>query len=113
MLYSSRLHPDYVPSGKTSDLALVQVDRRVKFRKGLISPICLPHKNFNDISTRTDPELKAYVAGSNRMYKIQLLLRINHFVQKNMFLDIDIILLILQVGVNFLVTRKSLTVSLA
>ena len=89
------------------------MDRRVKFRKGLISPICLPDKNFNDISTRTDPELKAYVAGSNRIFSIQPLFENKTFLQKNQFLDIDIILLILQVGVNFLVTRKSLTVSLA
>ena len=42
-------------------------NKRIKFKPGVVSPICLPGRDLKDIPTQTDPELKAYIAGWGRM----------------------------------------------
>ena len=55
--------PDYKPYKTPPDLGLVRVDRKIKFKGGRVSPICLPTPDVKDLPTESDPELKVYVAG--------------------------------------------------
>ena len=47
----------------TPDLALIELARWVEFKRGSVSPICLPYAGINDQLTKSEPEMKAYVAG--------------------------------------------------
>ena len=58
-----RIHHNYGPESKTPDLALAQVSRRILFRQGTISPICLPNKDIKDIPVGDNSDIKGYVAG--------------------------------------------------
>ena len=58
-----RIHHNYTPVSKTPDLALAQVTRRILFKHGRISPICLPNNNIKDIPEGDNSDIKGYVAG--------------------------------------------------
>ena len=53
-------------NGKTIDICLIKSDRKIDFKAGSISPICLPDPDFTDTPIDTNMNLQAYVAGWGR-----------------------------------------------
>lgn len=52
--------------GKILDISLIKSNKKINFKAGSISPICLPDPDFTDIPIDTNTKLEAYVAGWGR-----------------------------------------------
>jgi len=58
------IHPDYVKDKRDqADIALIKLDREIKFMKRKVQPICLPNPDYKD------EDRVAYVAGWGRLYE--------------------------------------------